>query len=145
MTATLRALSSRPDSDPQAQVRILKEAKAQIRNLLQGLKPDAKETINSRRLLDALDFEVSVPDFTVRQRKAREIVDKRLSFYREKRTQLKANERRDLLIIIMFGTECRLPQQQRWDACSFLNLYGDDAGRAQVCTVFPGLGRAFQN
>ena len=122
---------------------------AQIKERLRGevgrLKDGTKEKIASQRLLDQFDRhdpKQSNPDLVAETSK---LVSTRLRRMQWSSGQMKVEQRRDLMIVLMFGSGGRLPRDQLETACAILKLRGTDKDLKDVCTVFPGFKHVFES
>ena len=107
------------------------------------LKKESKDVKTSLRLLAALEALYANGQDPVVWAAAADIVMRRLGRLKTVKKTLDSNQCRDLKIILFFTDSTMLPTDVREDACAILKLYGDDVSVAEVCRVYPGLHRMF--
>ena len=118
-------------------------ARAVLKEALDKLKQGSKEVLTSRRLLSALEAACADSQDVVVRQAAVAVVTERLEQMKKSGSELDVAQRRDLKIILFFGTSQSLADGLRQDACALLKLRGDERSIAEVCRVYPGLRKMF--
>jgi|GEM_PF-3646482 len=111
--------------------------------VIKGRRKTAKAWNASMRLLEQLEAHkprTACADTVVRTEK---LVATRLLRMQRTAKLLEPDQRRDLLIILMFGADGKLPRDSLEKACAILKLRGSKADMQDVCRVFPGFKHVF--
>jgi hypothetical protein len=127
---------------PDDRVSNLETARQAIKDELAKLRQTTKSCKASKRLIAALEaLHTKGQDPQVQEAGTRTIKE-RLVRLKKVTGQLRPGQRRDLKIILFFNSG-NLPLDMRADAIAILKLRGTDASIAEVCRVFPGLAKMF--
>ncbi len=122
---------------------VREERQYKIRAELDGLTQGSKEVKTSRRLLEAVEKLTGSQAVDPAFAKYRKTLEGRLARLKRVKGHLEANQRRDLLIILLFGAG-KLQRRTLEEACSILCLHGDEESVSITCRAFPGLRDAFK-
>jgi hypothetical protein len=121
----------------------LEKVRLQIKEQLNGLKVGSTAAKTSRRLLEAIENVNKDPGNHECKRIANRVVRHRLASLKRLAKDYESEQRRDLKIIIFFGQSNGLDPELRNDACALLQLWGGEEPVAEVCRVFPGMRKLF--
>ncbi len=120
------------------------KVRQQMKDRIAALKPGSKERLTSERLLDVLEVLLERPNDESAQAAALKVVGERIERLKRMGHHLDAVQRRDLKLILYFTSTGTVLRDAREDAVALLKLWGDDASIAEVCKVYPGLRRVFE-
>ena len=118
------------------------EACNALKEHLARLSPKNKETKASKRLLAALEALGAPAQDPVVQQAALVAIRQRLERLKAVKKDLEPAQQRDLQMILFFSSGERV-SEMREQACAVLRLRGDDKSIAEVCRVYPGLRKIF--